>query len=1221
MMSWKTECVVVCVSLTLVLSACGGSGTSAGVTGAGESGGAGVIEPQSGAANPGNGETPDATGDTADPASGQGDRELDGRVADGYIRGALVCVDLNENRDCDADEPASVSGAGGVFSLTIPDAGNGKPVVAAIPADAIDEDTGQVVGQKRVFVAPADRPAFISPITTLIDAQQQDDPSLDIVGAERLVKRDLGLETAGSISLFQDYVAAEQNASEAAIGNTFRYVHDTARVVAELLGDIRARVEQGADSAGIDADADDDARRALGAIIARETRLLLPDIAREVAVLIDSAPGGAESDGAMPLDRDRIAAALFPAERLQRIGEGIRTQSEVPVPVSTDLQAAFDKDLYWIESDCGAADVALTQSEAIDIGDPEGQRQTMTPCDASYVEASLADDGTRLSLAYHDYDQRQGAWVRRSDQVPQPVDRLALVQGAWMSVRSTDGAGPITFPVANEALVSTSEGSLRLSATSRDVSGQSLVGHLWRDAAAPDLIAAADEGSRFDAGARVHALRTEQSSPEFVLASPGSRADPSCGPDGACPGVVDLGASDVRLSSLAQIRERAVPGIDLGGVARESRSGLPVVLSLSAEPDEDGSLPLEGRLRWRYVDPGASASTKALAPADANGQSVTLLDGNDRFVTGRESAGNWRIIEAQGLRMIELDVPLGLHQRLDLDGESTLLLGEYDDAVAVGARVGGPEEGNLVSYDAAAFKQIRGVYETYLETRGDAAGQADADGGGDDAGAIIGNPGESGAGEPGGDSGVSDAGTGGSPDATEGDTTGGGLDNSGGDTPAGTTSGDSGGETSGVTAGETAGEMVDPDAIDAGRPVALPLSDGWLVNDSDERSPVIMEQASNQGIAVNVLSVESRTIDGTLYTRVASNGIPNYRTRVDEALIERLAARPDPVADFRNASAELAVNDVVEFAQDIGYARSDQRCAVTGGSGYWPPGQECPPGSAKRSLFRASPEPTDAVCRTGPGAIGWFANGTSIHGWNTLESHRDQGVWQLTAAGARHLDQDICNGHAVDGDYHHHGWSPCLAEQVGDTGEGHSPRYGLAADGYPVHGPWHDTGVLVSSSWVLRDYDDANSPSGCGVVRERSCLLVDPDNLSAGTEPAASAGPSTTDIVTTPSGYPVTAVPGLYLQDYYHDPELAMSGAHHLDRHNGHDHDGIGYHYHLSVRADDTGTLRAAFPFAVGPTYHGVLDGNALAACAAPDTPAGAVDGEADTFGPPSPPQ
>ena len=99
---------------------------------------------------------------------------ITGKVADGYLRGATVCIDVNENESCDDDEPQTISEAGGVYTLNVSDEYSDKPILAEVPADAIDEDTGEAFGRDVIFSTPADRPGFISPLTTLVQQELKD---------------------------------------------------------------------------------------------------------------------------------------------------------------------------------------------------------------------------------------------------------------------------------------------------------------------------------------------------------------------------------------------------------------------------------------------------------------------------------------------------------------------------------------------------------------------------------------------------------------------------------------------------------------------------------------------------------------------------------------------------------------------------------------------------------------------------------------------------------------------------------------------------------------------------------------------------------------------------------------------------------------------------------------------------------------------------------------
>lgn len=88
-------------------------------------------------------------------------------VIDGAIKNAKVCLDVNGNGACDADEPSAVTDAAGKAALQVPNERVGKhPVLASVGTDAVDADLGAVT-TAFTLSAPADKTAVISPLTTL----------------------------------------------------------------------------------------------------------------------------------------------------------------------------------------------------------------------------------------------------------------------------------------------------------------------------------------------------------------------------------------------------------------------------------------------------------------------------------------------------------------------------------------------------------------------------------------------------------------------------------------------------------------------------------------------------------------------------------------------------------------------------------------------------------------------------------------------------------------------------------------------------------------------------------------------------------------------------------------------------------------------------------------------------------------------------------------------
>jgi hypothetical protein len=62
---------------------------------------------------------------------------LSGKVIDGYIIGATVCLDINSNNKCDAGEPTTTSGENGAWTL--------PPAEGVVIRAAWDQEYGYVV--------------------------------------------------------------------------------------------------------------------------------------------------------------------------------------------------------------------------------------------------------------------------------------------------------------------------------------------------------------------------------------------------------------------------------------------------------------------------------------------------------------------------------------------------------------------------------------------------------------------------------------------------------------------------------------------------------------------------------------------------------------------------------------------------------------------------------------------------------------------------------------------------------------------------------------------------------------------------------------------------------------------------------------------------------------------------------------------------------------------
>ena len=160
---------------------------------------------------------------------------ITGTAADGYLRGAKVCLDVNENGVCEDAEPQDTTIVGGVYVITVaPGIDIDKPLLVEVSAQTVDEDDGKLVGKPYVMKAPAGKHQFVSPITTLVQQEIENNPALSAADAETKVKSALSMVDDTEVSLFDDFVAKKKIDA-----NKEKYtdLHKTARVIAALMAE------------------------------------------------------------------------------------------------------------------------------------------------------------------------------------------------------------------------------------------------------------------------------------------------------------------------------------------------------------------------------------------------------------------------------------------------------------------------------------------------------------------------------------------------------------------------------------------------------------------------------------------------------------------------------------------------------------------------------------------------------------------------------------------------------------------------------------------------------------------------------------------------------------------------------------------------------------------------------------------------------------------------
>ena len=240
----KTISPLILLAMTLLVTACGGSDAS---------------DPESSQQNNSTDKSPpDESGNTgggdsssgSDGASGADDSgsepptpSVSGKVIDGYVSGATVWIDFNNNGVFDSDEPSAVSAEAGDYTLELSEAQQQCAAYATlyvdVPVGAMDEDLGEVTEAYQMVRPPVmsvlndDSLLHISPLTTVLwqsiqstlngssfsdcetlladQSKRQEVQTL----VEDTIRHTLSLYNLSAETLFRDFIADENDEAKA----------------------------------------------------------------------------------------------------------------------------------------------------------------------------------------------------------------------------------------------------------------------------------------------------------------------------------------------------------------------------------------------------------------------------------------------------------------------------------------------------------------------------------------------------------------------------------------------------------------------------------------------------------------------------------------------------------------------------------------------------------------------------------------------------------------------------------------------------------------------------------------------------------------------------------------------------------------------------------------------------------------------------------------------
>jgi len=135
----------------------------------------------------------DSSSNTVTPVeqTEQGKVIISGIASDPELQGANVYLDANENSKFDNDELNTTTDDNGEYSLEIPEADLGKPIIVEGGIDKVTKE--EFTGQLSMIAQNMDED-HITPLTTLVTEYQVENPDMDLETVKSEVAQKLGIQ-------------------------------------------------------------------------------------------------------------------------------------------------------------------------------------------------------------------------------------------------------------------------------------------------------------------------------------------------------------------------------------------------------------------------------------------------------------------------------------------------------------------------------------------------------------------------------------------------------------------------------------------------------------------------------------------------------------------------------------------------------------------------------------------------------------------------------------------------------------------------------------------------------------------------------------------------------------------------------------------------------------------------------------------------------------------
>jgi len=406
-------------------------------------------------------------------------KSLETVVADGYIRGALVCFDTNGDGFCTDEKPEYIgtTDENGKVTINVPaDFASRYPLIAQFTAQSFDVERNQATGEGG-YSAPVGKTDALTPLTTLVHKEIVKDPTINIDTAVENVKTLLQIDpTKDDVDLFKDHIAEAENDD----------AYKKLALKAELAHDVLDQMEEAVEAVktaldGTDVELSD----------SEALQLAFNQLENQLRTLMESLQAEIETAETNGDDLGTLAVTTT-----------VTTES-FKIPTAEELETELDevKSAELITS-AEAAEIKATLKTGI-YGFTSG----------SYDKITLSADETTLLFEYYEYNGSQWEkWVD-TDSDEGSYNDYCLGTNGWK--QDTDDEDGITINADNTATVDTGCSTEIAQLKAMDLSGKR-----WSeiyDGLLPSTVPSSLVDKSFTEGAKAYLLSLKLLQDEYRL--------------------------------------------------------------------------------------------------------------------------------------------------------------------------------------------------------------------------------------------------------------------------------------------------------------------------------------------------------------------------------------------------------------------------------------------------------------------------------------------------------------------------------------------------------------------------------------------------------------------------------------------------------------------------------------------------------------------------------